>query len=108
MSASSKITTGALPPSSRWSRFTVPAAIWAIRLPVAVSPVIETIRTLGCATSSSPIAAPEPDRTLTTPSGRCSPRISANFNAVSGVRIDGLRTTVLPVASAGPSFHVAM
>ena len=36
-----------------------------------VSPVIETIRTLGCATSMSPIAAPEPDSTLRTPAGSC-------------------------------------
>ena len=32
----------------------------------------------------------------------------ANASAVSGVRADGLRTTVLPVASAGPSFQLAM
>jgi hypothetical protein len=42
---------------------------------------------------------------LTTPGGRISARIWAKASAVSGVRADGLSTTVLPVASAGPSFH---
>ena len=87
---------------------TLSAAIRAMRLPVTVSPVIETIRTFGWPTSASPISPPAPDRTLTTPGGRISARISANARAVSGVRADGLRTTVLPVASAGPSFHEAM
>ena len=78
------------------------AAIFAMRLPVTVSPVIETIRTFGWPTSASPMSAPEPDRTLTTPGGKISARISAKARAVSGVRADGLSTTVLPVASAGP------
>jgi hypothetical protein len=69
---------------------------------------METIRTVGWVTSASPISAPEPDRTLTTPSGKTSASVSAKASAVSGVRADGLRTTVLPVASAGPSFQVAM
>ena len=34
--------------------------------------------------------------------------ISASRSAVSGVSSDGFRTTVLPAASAGPTFHVAM
>ena len=36
------------------------AAIFAMRLPVTVSPVIETIRTFGWPTSASPMSAPEP------------------------------------------------
>ena len=87
---------------------TVSAAIFAMRFPVTVSPVIETMRTLGCPTSASPMSAPEPDRTLTTPGGRISAAISAKASADSGVRADGLRTTVLPAASAGPSFQLAM
>ena len=79
-----------------------------MRLPVTVSPVIETMRTLGWLTSWSPMVEPEPDRTLRTPGGRCSARICAKRRADSGVRIEGLRTTVLPVASAGPSFQLAM
>ena len=34
--------------------------------------------------------------------------ISARRSAVSGVSSDGFSTTVLPAASAGPSFQVAM
>ena len=59
-------------------------------------------------TSASPMSAPEPDRTFTTPAGKISDRISAKARALSGVRADGFSTTVLPVASAGPSFHEAM
>ena len=86
----------------------MPAATSAMCLPVTVSPVIETIRTFGCATSMSPIALPDPDSTLSTPAGSSSATSSANRSADSGVRADGLSTTVLPVASAGPSFQAAM
>ncbi len=86
----------------------MPAASSAMCLPVDVSPVIDTIRTFGWPTSRSPIAAPEPDSTLRTPAGSWSAMSSANRRADSGVRADGLRTTVLPVASAGPSFQAAM
>ena len=48
-SASSKTMTGALPPSSRWSRLTRSAATLAMCLPVSVSPVTEIIPTFGCA-----------------------------------------------------------
>ena len=87
---------------------TVPAASSAMCLPVTVSPVIETMRTFGCDTRKSPIAPPEPARTLSTPAGSWSAISSANRSADSGVRADGLSTTVLPVASAGPSFQAAM
>src|SRR3989304_2286497 len=46
-SASSKIITGALPPSSRWTRFSVAAAARATSLPVATSPVRGTMFTCG-------------------------------------------------------------
>ncbi len=69
-SASSKTTTGALPPSSRWSRLTRSAAVRAMCLPVSVSPVTEIIPTFGWATSASPIAAPVPVITLSTPGGQ--------------------------------------
>ena len=49
MSASSKTITGALPPSSRWSRLTRSAATLAMCLPVSVSPVTEIIADLGVA-----------------------------------------------------------
>ena len=95
-SASSKTMTGALPPSSRCNRLTVSAAIFATRLPVTVSPVIEIMRTFGWPTSASPMSPPEPDRTLTTPGGKISAMISAKARADNGVRTDGLSTTVLP------------
>ena len=76
-SASSKTMTGALPPSSRWSRLTMSAAVRAMCLPVSVSPVTEIIPTFGWATSASPIAAPVPVMTLSTPGGRMSAAISA-------------------------------
>ena len=41
--ASSKMRTGAFPPSSRCRRFTLSAPAAAIRFPVAVSPVTETM-----------------------------------------------------------------
>ena len=86
----------------------MPAAIVAMCLPVTVSPVIDTMRTLGCPTSRSPISPPEPESTLSTPAGRASAISSAKRSAESGVRAAGLSTTVLPVARAGPSFHAAM
>ena len=45
---------GALPPSSRCTRFSVSAEFAAISLPVAVSPVRETIPTSGLRTIVSP------------------------------------------------------
>ena len=52
------------------------------------------------------MSAPEPDRTFTTPAGSTlGEDLARTRGRVSGVRADGLRTTVLPVASAGPSFQ---
>ena len=52
---------------------------------------------------------PGPTTTLTTPSGTpAAAAISAKRTAVSGVSSAGLRTTVLPAASAGASFHDAI
>ena len=84
------------------------AATFAMCLPVSVSPVTEIIPTFGCPTSASPIAAPVPVMTLRTPGGRMSAAISARMRAVSGVRADGLRMTVLPAMSAGPIFQPAI
>ena len=54
------------------------------------------------------MAAPVPVMTLRTPGGRMSAAISARRMAVSGVRADGLSTTVLPAISAGPIFQPAI
>ena len=54
MSTSSKTTTGALPPSSRWTRLSVSAACSAIHLPVSTEPVSETMSTSSWSTSAAP------------------------------------------------------
>jgi hypothetical protein len=109
-SASSNTITGALPPSSRCTRFSVSAAFFAISRPVELSPVSETIPTSGCLTIASPTGSPSPVTTLKTPGGKTSASAihCANFSSVSGVFSAGLMTMVLPAASAGPSFHAAM
>ena len=107
MSASSKITTGALPPSSRCTRLSVSAAARAIHLPVSTEPVSETMRMSGCWTSAWPVS-PRPPMTLSTPLGRNSAAISPSLSVVSGVVSAGLRTIVLPAASAGPIFQMAI
>jgi hypothetical protein len=45
---------------------------------------------------------------LNTPGGRNSAAISAISNALTGVVSLGLRTTVLPAASAGANFQIAI
>ena len=100
--------TGAFPPSSRWTRFSVSDEFFAMSLPVAVSPVSETMPTSSCRTRVSPTGTPSPVITLNTPGGKMSAASSATRSAVSGVSSLGLRTTVFPVASAGPIFHTAI
>ncbi|MNY46909.1 hypothetical protein D3C86_1821340 [compost metagenome] len=81
------------------------AAAVSTFLPVAMSPVIETIEIFGWLISALPTVSPRPVTTLTTPSGRMSASRRASFSAVKGVCSDGLKTTVLPPAIAGASFH---
>ncbi len=108
-SASSKTTKGALPPSSRCSRLTPAVASAATRLPTAVDPVNETIATSGWATRCSPASFPVPVTTLTTPSGiPARVAASAKRREVSGVSSAGLRTIVLPAATAGRTFQAAI
>jgi hypothetical protein len=105
--ASSKTMLAALPPSSSVSFFLEPAMDLAMARPTAVDPVKATLST-GLLTSALPVA-PAPGRMLTTPGGRsASWHSSANMSAVSGVVSAGLRTTVLPHASAGAIFHDSM
>ena len=79
-----------------------------ISLPVAVSPVSDTMPTSGWRTIVSPTGMPSPVITLNTPGGKMSAAYSASFSAVSGVSSLGLSTTVLPDASAGPIFQIAI
>ena len=56
-----------------------------------------------------PARAPGPTTTFSTPSGSpASDASSAKRSAVSGVSSAGFSTTVLPAASAGPSFQEAI
>ena len=108
-SASSKTTTGALPPSSRWRRFTRSAATLAMCLPVSVSPVTEIIPTLGWPTSViADRRAGAGDDVEHAGRQDVRRRSRPSMSAVSGVRADGLRMTVLPAARAGPIFQPAI
>ncbi len=86
----------------------VSAAAPAIHLPVPGEPVSETMSTSGCVTSRAPVGWPWPQMTFMTPGGNSSAAISASFSDVTGVVSAGLRTSVQPVASAGPSFQIAI
>ena len=106
--ASSNRMFAALPPSSRETRLPVPAVVRWMILPTSVDPVNAILSMPSCSTIACPISGP-PARMLTTPGGRsASAMISASVSAVSGVVSAGLRTTVLPVASAGAIFHAAI
>ncbi len=72
-SASSNTMNGALPPSSRAIRLTVPALLAISSLPTAVEPVKLSTRTAGCAVSTSPISSGRPQTTLSTPARHTGP-----------------------------------
>src|ERR1039457_6213735 len=109
MSASANTMFGDLPPNSRETFFRLPAAACRINLPTSVDPVNATLSTSGCDASAAPAVSPQPGPTLTTLSGNPASAInSASNNAVSGVCSAGFKTTVQPVASAGPSFQAAI
>ena len=75
---------------------------------VAGEPVNERRRTLGSDVNGGPTSEPMPWTTLSTPGGSpASSARSASRLAESGDHSAGFRTTVLPAASAGATFHVA-
>jgi hypothetical protein len=81
-----------------------------IRRPTSVLPVKATLSTSGLDASSSPTAPPGPVTRLITPFGN-SPVSSSALTSSSAVRLvfeAGLRTTELPVTSAGASFQQAI
>ena len=79
-----------------------------ISLPTSVEPVNATLSSPSWPTSAAP-TSPAPGSTLSTPGGSpASAAISASTRAVSGVVSAGLRTTVLPQASAGAIFQAAI
>ena len=56
----------------------------------------------------APTGSPSPVMTFSTPGGQTSAASSASRSVLSGVISDGLRTTTLPVASAGAIFQIAI
>ncbi|MBB3996715.1 hypothetical protein GGR04_000536 [Aureimonas pseudogalii] len=80
-SASSKTMKAALPPSSRLSRLIVSADWRMSSAPTLVEPVKDSLRTVGLAVSSAPMAAGMPVTMLTTPAG--SPARSASTPSAS-------------------------
>ena len=83
------------------------AAVRAIHLPVSTEPVSEIMSTSSWVTSAAPVSLP-PATTLSTPLGRNSAASSPSSSVVSGVLGAGLSTIVLPAASAGPIFQIAI
>ena len=64
---------------------------------------------VGCSTIRCPHTRPRPTTTFSTPSGTpASTAIRSSSTAVSGVSSAGFSTTVLPAASAGPTFQEAI
>ncbi len=101
-SASSRMTLGLLPPSSRATRFTEVAASSLTRRPARVEPVKLTMSTSGWPARASPATAPVPVTRLNTPGGSPAPSMtSASRKALRGATSEGLTTTVQPAARAG-------
>ena len=106
-SASGRMTLGDLPPSSCATRLTVGAAACATSTPARVEPVIEIMSTSGCAAIAAPTCGPSPLTRLNTPAGTPASCITcAKSRALRGDSSLGLRTTVHPAASAGPTLAV--
>src|SRR5436853_7101476 len=73
--------------------------------PTVVDPVKDTTFTASCLQRTSPTSGP-PVTMFTTPPGTpASSSTLTKFTAESGVRDEGLKTTVLPQTSAGMIFH---
>ena len=106
MSASSKTMTGALPPSSRCTRLRSAAAEPATSMPARTEPVIATICGVLCSTSAPAgvaVAAHDVEH------ARRQELLASSASSVedcAGVVSLGLRTTVLPAASAGAIFQI--
>ena len=109
MSASSKMMSGAWPPSSMLTFFTVSAHCFSRILPTSVEPVNDSLRTASLAVSSPPTVRASPVTTLNTPAGMpARSASSARASAEYGVKLAGLTTTVHPAASAGAHLRVIM
>ena len=106
-SASSRITVGPLPPSSKSSG--LPAARAATRIPVSLLPVNPTASVPGWAAISSPTSAPGPVTRFTAPGGTpASSMHRISSTAMTEVVLAGDQTTVFPVARAAPRYSIGM
>src|SRR4051794_29031953 len=74
-----------------------------MRRPTDVEPVNEIMSTWRDETSASPTSGPEPTTTFTTPGGNTSCSSSHTRMTAIGSCGAGFTTTVLPIASAGPT-----
>ncbi len=101
-SASSKMMSGDLPPSSSVQGMIRSAAACATARPPRTLPVKAILRTAWFRTSASPVAA-APSTTFSTPAGRphLSTAIRARWINEAEVCSDGFAATVLPTAIAG-------
>ena len=107
MSASSKTSTGACPPSSIVQRLRVAAACLASSLPTSVEPVKLILRGMSEASTRSETGAGSPKTTLSTPSGRpASWKARATWTAVEGVSSEGLMTIEQPAPSAPATLRI--
>ena len=101
---------GVLPPHSSETRLRFDLPEYCMKyLPTSVEPVKATMSTSMCMPIAWPAVSPMPGTTWRTPAGR--PASTASWAIRIAVNDDcsaGLRTTELPVASAGPSFHDAI
>ena len=76
--------------------------------PVVVSPVKAILAMRFDEASGLPASSPKPLTTLSTPFGSRSPMTSMRTMIEAGVCSAGFKTTQLPAASAGASFHTAI
>jgi hypothetical protein len=76
-------------------------------MPARTEPVIDTICGVGCDTRARPVSR-SPQITFSTPGGRNSAATSASSSVDAGVVSLGFNTTVLPAASAGAIFQIAI
>ncbi len=84
-------------------------AFRAMSRPVSIEPVKLMAAMSRCPTRASPTTEPDPMTRLKTPGGiPAAARMSASIHAHPGVHCAGLKTTVLPKASAGAIFHDGM
>jgi hypothetical protein len=109
ISASASTIAGFLPPSSSW--IFAPRSPASLRrlAPTSFEPVKLMATTRSSFTRGSPTEPARPVTRFRTPGGRpASARASTSRTAQSGVWLAGLKTTVLPNASAGAIFQAGI